>query len=124
VDAVGTSVQIHDPGLLRVQTELESLSRPLEPSLSLLRVGLGPTQEQGIIRVTDDGAETAGLLLPKGVEDMAVDVAEQRRDCSALRNWNAGRYGDRHAVLHDAGAHPLSDQPEHPPVADSAGHQA
>src|SRR5262249_13506408 len=121
VEAIGAIPEVYDPGLVRVQTQLECLGCSLEPSVGALRVGLGPTQDHTIIRVTDDAPEVSCLLRPEDVEGIAVDIAQERRYRSALRN--AGRGGDGHTVLHHARAHPLPDQPEHPTIADPPSHQ-
>src|SRR6266852_8640706 len=86
VEAVGTVPEVHDPGLVRMQTQLERLGGSLEPSMGALRVGLCPTQDHGIVRVADDAPEMDGLLRPEGIEGVAVDIAQERRYRAALRN--------------------------------------
>ena len=61
VEAVGAVPEVHNPGLVRMQAQLECLGGSLEP-VGTLRVGLGPTQDHGIIRVADDAPEVGGLL--------------------------------------------------------------
>jgi hypothetical protein len=67
VESVGSLPQIHDSSLVRADPEFEGLRRLLQPPQGLLGIGLRSTEDDGIIRVANDGAEVTGLLGPEGV---------------------------------------------------------
>ena len=54
--------------------QLDGLRRSLEPPQRLLRGRFGSTQDDGIVRIADEGAEVACLLCPERVDGVAVDV--------------------------------------------------
>jgi hypothetical protein len=56
-----------------VDLECEGLRRLLQPPQGLPGLGLRSTEDDGIIRVANDGAEVTGLLGPEGVDGVAKD---------------------------------------------------
>src|SRR5271157_4454938 len=113
--------QVHHPRLLRMQHQTQLARHKLDLSKRLLRLRLRWRHHHEIVGIADPHPERPTLLRPEPIQQVQVDVGQQRREDSALRG-SRQRLPHR-TVFHHPGLQPLSDQFQYPPIRDSLSHQ-
>src|SRR5258708_38796732 len=118
VEALLSPAQLDSPGFLRVQLESETSEGRTDP---LFRLGAGfrrVAHHDEVVGVAHQCAEMRALACPHRIEDVEVDVRQERRDNSSLRGARDHLRLD--AILHHAHLEPLPKQLEYPSIRDSA----
>ncbi len=121
IEALATAREIDQPRLLRLQLEPETREHGAHPLPGFLDRRFRGTHHHKIVSVADQRAQVRTPVLPQPVEDMQVDVGQQRRDHPALRG--ARRRASPPALLHHTRGEPLPQQLQHPPIRDSQTYQ-
>src|SRR5258708_19502081 len=105
VEALLSPAQLDSPGFLRVQLESETSEGRTN---SLFRLGAGfrrVAHHDEVVGIAHQRAETRALACPYRIEDVEVDVRQERRDDSSLRCPPA--HLRLAPILHPTHLHPL-----------------
>src|SRR5688572_16583585 len=108
IEALATAREIDQSRLLPMQLEPETREHGAHPLPGFLDRRVRVTHHHEIVGVADQRAQVCTPALPYPVEDMQVDVGQQRRDHPALRGtrWR----GRPPALLHHTRGEPLPQQ--------------
>src|SRR5919106_1349530 len=80
VEALATAREVDQSRLLRMQLESESRQHRAHATSRFLDLRLRVTHHHEVIGIADQRAQERTSVLPYPVEDMQVDVGEQRGD--------------------------------------------
>src|SRR6266487_1085531 len=113
--------EIDPPRLSRVQFETVPGQDLSDPGLGLLTRLRRAAQHDKFIRVAHQHAQVGTPFHPHGVEDVQVDVRQQRRDDSTLRSAREQRH--LAPVFHHPRTQPLPQQLQHTTIRDAPRHE-
>src|SRR5712692_7512774 len=117
VEAFASIAQLDPPRLFRVQRQPEAFHDFADAPLGLLALRLRVAHDHKVVRVAHQRTQVGPPPLPRGVEDVQVEIGQQRRDHSAL--WRPREHLGATPLLHHSCTQPLPQQLEHPAVRDA-----
>jgi len=121
VEPFGTSLEVHDPGLVGMQPQPEWGQDRRHAPLGLVGARTVGAQDHEIIGVSNEHPQLPTAVRPGLVEDVEGDVGQQRGQDAALRSTGHGRLALA-GLGEDTGPTERLDQPQHALVFDSAAH--
>src|SRR6266487_4990791 len=113
--------KLDNPRLVRVQRQAEPVHDETEAPQRLFRVCLAPAEHDRVIRVTHQLTKVPALAFPQQIENVQVDVGEQRRDDPALGATQVRALPP--AVHQHPRLQPLPQEFEHPAVRYALFHE-